>query len=136
MGDLEDGTFIAVFSCYRDPALTTNLRKLVVESKEPGRTKFEIPLTHNSIVVWSTETNRLFKHKIVLDGKGRALDNQCLGITFRTSKASVQAHDDGTCFEDGRPLALADEEQSRENVYPQLLYTVSKSDQLSPKFTH
>merc|ERR1712070_686 len=91
--DLEHGSFIAVFSCYKWPELASPPRKLVVESKEPGGGKFEIPLTHNSVVVWSTETNRRFQHKIVLDTAVKPPENQWLGITFRTSKTFVQFRD-------------------------------------------
>jgi len=147
--DLEEGTSIAVFSCYKHPNLVCPQRKLVVESKEPGGSSFEIPLTHNSVVVWSLETNRRYKHKIVLDGAAKAPENQWLGITFRTSKSFVQVRDGQACFEDGTPLTLADEEQSREFyklrrreneernfAYPKLSYTISKSDMLSPNPAH
>jgi len=143
--DLEEGTFIAVFSCYKHPQSASSLRKLVVESKEPGGSKFEIPLTQNSVVVWSLETNRRFKHKIVLDCPANSPENQWLGITFRTSKSYVQVHDGQVCHEDGTPLTLADEEQCREFyllrrrenaetnfTYPKLPYTISKSDLMSP----
>jgi len=147
--DLEEGTHIAVFSCYRHREAARNLRKLVVESKEPGGSKFEIPLTNNSVVVWSLETNQRFKHKIVLDKPANASENQWLGITFRTSKTFIQVRDGQVSFEDGTPLTLADEEQSREFyklrksenegtdfVYPKVSYTISKSDMLPPELVH
>merc|ERR1712050_536946 len=84
--DLEEGSSIAVFSCYKHPELASPPRKLVVESKEPGGGTFEIPLTHNSVVVFSVETNRRFRHKIVLDAAAQPPENQWLGVTFRTSK--------------------------------------------------
>ncbi|KAJ9658008.1 hypothetical protein H2198_003977 [Neophaeococcomyces mojaviensis] len=64
--DLADESFIAVFSCYEHPELATSPRMLVVESKESGG-EFQIAMTHNSVIVFSTDTNRRFKHKIVLD---------------------------------------------------------------------
>ena len=87
--DLEDGSSIAVFSCYRYPERANPPRKLVVKSKEPGGDAFEVPLAHNSVVVFSLDTNRRFKHKIVLDKAAHPPENQWLGITFRTSKTFV-----------------------------------------------
>merc|ERR1719444_557314 len=113
--DLKDGTCIALFSCYEKPELASPPRKLVVEPKEPGSVTFEIPLTHNSVVIFSVETNRRFRHKIVLDTGGRVLpENQWLGFTFRTSETFVQFASGQVFFEDGSPLTLADDDQCRE----------------------
>mmetsp|Transcript_46092 Transcript_46092/g.133568 ORF Transcript_46092/g.133568 Transcript_46092/m.133568 type:complete len:722 (-) Transcript_46092:66-2231(-) len=143
--DLEGGSSIAVFSCYRHPEMSPP-RKLIVESKEPGGGTFEIPLTHNSVVVFSLETNRRFRHKIVLDTAAHPAENQWLGVTFRTSKTFVQLRGGLACFEDGAPLTLADDDQRREFyalrssenkgtdfVYPRLTYTVSESDMMPPE---
>jgi len=145
--DLAGGSSIAVFSCYKHPELAAPPRKLVVESKEIGGSKFEIPLTHNSVVVWSLDTNRRFKHKIVLDVAANPPDNQWLGITFRTSKTFIQNNDGRACFEDGAPLQLAaagDERcekfykmrgaENRETgfSYPPLDFTISQSDLMPP----
>ena len=147
--DLARDSHIAVFSCYEHPEHAT--RKLIVESKA-GDGSFEIPLEHNSIVVWSLHTNRRFRHKIVLDGCGGAVpENRWLGVTLRTSCTFVQSKaveggDGWKCvFEDGSSLRLADDEQrkqfyalrKRENqettfVYPVLPYTISKSDIIPP----
>lgn len=142
--DLEEESFIAVFSCYKYPELATSPRKLIVESKEPRIGTFEIPLTHNSVVVFSLDTNRRFKHKIVLD-KVHSLENPWLGITFRTSKTFVRFHDEQAYFEDGTLLTLANEDQNREFYalrsqenketnfsYPQITYTISESDMMPP----
>ncbi len=144
--DLADESFIAVFSCYRQPELASPPRKLVVESKEPGGDTFEIPLIHNSVVVFSVDTNHRFKHKIVLDPPTRSSENQWLGITFRTSKTLVQFRDEHTYFLDGTPLSLANDEQRREFyqlrgrennepdfAYPQITYTISESDMMPPE---
>ena len=67
--DMVDESFIAVFTCYKHPELEPQ-RKLVVQLKdvpEDQAEAFEVPLLHNGVVVFSTETNRRFKHKIVLD---------------------------------------------------------------------
>jgi hypothetical protein len=141
--DLADGSTIAVFSCYQHPELATTPRKLVIESKEPGGGTFEVPLVHNSVVVFTLETNRRFRHKIVLDTAANPPENQWLGVTFRTSRTFVQFCDGQACLEDGTPLTLANADQRREFVklrgnenkgtdftYPRLTYTISESDMM------
>ena len=96
-------------------------------------------------VVFTLAANQRFRHKIVLDPAAGADENEWLGLTFRTSTTFVRQRDGRACFEDGTPLALADEGQrkefyalrKRENaeldfVYPQLTYTISKSDLMPP----
>jgi hypothetical protein len=144
--DLADGSFIAVFSCYNHPESANAPRKLLVESKESGGTHIEVPLTHNSVVVFSVDTNRRLKHKIVLDPSTRALENQWLGITFRTSKTFVRFRDECAYFPDGARLTLAGDEQRREFyhlrgrennetdfTYPRITYTISESDMMPPE---
>jgi hypothetical protein len=87
------------------------MRKLVVEPKDNTTTGgFEVPLVHNSVVVFTTSTNQRYRHKIVLDrsgsggggsSKGKSeskrnckskqplADNTWLGVTFRVSKTFV-----------------------------------------------
>ncbi|WP_330332800.1 hypothetical protein OHS33_25855 [Streptomyces sp. NBC_00536] len=143
--DLADESFIAVFSCYRNPEAGPP-RKLVFASKESGGEKFEIPLAHHGVVAFSVDSNRRLKHKIVLDAPGRAAaDNQWLGVTFRTSKTFVRFHDGHAHLPQGALLVSADEEQRREFhqlrrrenretdfAYPPLTYTVSESDLMPP----
>lgn len=144
--DLEDDTFIAVFSCYKYAELASPpSRKLVIESKEVDGCSCEIPMAHNGVVVFSTQTNRRFKHKIVLDTSANRHDNEWLGITFRTSKTFIQVQSGVALFEDGTQLMLADEAQRkefyslrrRENEftdfrYRPLAYTISESDLVVP----
>lgn len=143
--DLADGSFIAVFSCYEHPDFTTCVRKLLVESKEPGGEKVAVPLAHNTAVVFSLAANRRLRHKIVLDAAPRAPENRWLGVTFRTSKTFVQFRDGGAVFAAGSPLALADDDQRREFyhlrgrenaetnfTYPRIAYTISESDLVPP----
>ena len=145
--DLKDGSTIAIFSCYKYPELANPPRKLVVKSKQPGIDTIEIPLIHNSVVLFSLATNRRFKHKIVLDTSVCPPENQWLGITFRTSKTFVEFRDERTYFEDGKLLTLANDDQksefyslrSRENketdfTYPRITYTIAQSDMMPPKF--
>ncbi len=143
--DLKERSAIAVFSCYQYPELATPPRKLVVESKEPGGGTFEVALTHNSVVVFSTGTNRRFKHKIVLDRSSNPPDNQWLGVTFRTSRTFVRFREDRPFLEDGTPLTLADDDQRREFyrlrrlenqevdfTCPRMTFTISASDLMPP----
>jgi hypothetical protein len=142
--DLADGSGIAIFSCYQRPGVDPP-RKLIVEPKEPGGDRFEIPLAHNSVVAFSVDTNRRLKHKIVLDRSAGMTENQWLGVTFRTSKTFVRFRDGRAHLPDGAPLTPADEEQRREFyqlrrreneatdfTYPVLTYTISESDLLPP----
>nr|BFD96483.1 hypothetical protein KitaXyl93_78430 [Kitasatospora sp. Xyl93] len=142
--DLADESSIAVFSCYQRPEASPP-RKLVFESKEADGERFEIPLAHHGVVVFSVGTNRRLRHRIVLDAPGRAADNLWLGVTFRTSKTLLRFHDGHPHLPQGARLVRADEEQSREFyrlrrrenqetdfTYPVLTYTVSESDLLPP----
>ncbi|NEB40526.1 alpha-ketoglutarate-dependent dioxygenase AlkB [Streptomyces sp. SID14515] len=150
--DLADDSFIAVFSCYQHPEASPP-RKLIFEAKEAGGgsgaesggEKFEIPLAHNSVVVFSVASNRRLKHKIVLDAPDRTADNPWLGVTFRTSKTLVRFRDGHAYLPQGARLTSADDEQQsefyrlrrRENketdfVYPSLTYTISESDLMPP----
>lgn len=142
--DLAEDSFIAVFSCYEHPEAGPP-RKLIVESKGADAEKFEIPLAHNSVVVFSVDANRRLKHKIVLGAPAPTADNRWLGITFRTSKTLVRFRDGHAHLPHGARLTLAEEEQRREFyqlrrrennetefVYPELAYTVSESDLVPP----
>ncbi|MFE7110604.1 hypothetical protein ACFU98_34045 [Streptomyces sp. NPDC057575] len=142
--DLADESFIAVFSCYQHPEAGPP-RKLIFESKRSGGEKFEIPLAHKSVVAFSVASNRLLKHKIVLDAPVQAADNQWLGVTFRTSKTLVRFRDGHAHLPQGTRLMSADDEQQREFyrlrhrennetdfIYPLLTYTISESDLMPP----
>jgi hypothetical protein len=141
--DLADESFIAIFSCYKYPEMANPTRKLLMELKESGGDNIEILLTHNSVVVFSVETNRRLKHKIVLDTPTPTPENQWLGITFRTSKTFVQFRDESAYFLDDECLTLANDEQRREFyhlrrrennetdfTYPRITYTISESDMI------
>lgn len=141
--DLAHKSHIAVFSCYEYPESVKSPRTLVVESKETGAS-FEIPMKHNSVIIFSTDTNRRFKHKIILSSSTSAPSNTWLGVTLRTSKTFVQIRDGNTYLPDSTPLVLASEQdcrafyqiRGRENrevdfTYPPISYTISKSDLMS-----
>lgn len=143
--DLADESFIAVFSCYKYPEMANPPRKLLFDAKESGSGSFEIPLTPNSVVVFSVDANRRLRHKIVLDTPAKTPENQWLGITFRTSKTFVRFRDDCAYFLDDVRLTLANDEQRREFfhlrrrenreidfTYPRITYTISESDVCPP----
>lgn len=147
--DLDNNSYIGLFSCYENPETISNqhLRKLQVKNKANNE-DFEISLTHNSVVLFSLETNKKFLHKIVLDAKPNLIitDNKWLGITFRKSKTYIQFKNGLPLFSDGKILELADKEQEKEFyklrgeenrnidfVYPNLKYTLSPGDRLLPK---
>ncbi len=143
--DLNLGSCIALFSAYEFPERDTPLRKLVVESKSDGEERFEIPLAHNSVVIFTSETNRRFRHKIILDTSCHPEENPWVGITFRTSKTFIRHNNASAYFENGQQLVLADENQAQEFFmlrgkenkesdfeYPDIGFTLSKSDLMPP----
>jgi hypothetical protein len=143
--DLDDAGEIALFSCYEHPGAGPS-RRLMVESKEPGGPSFVVPLVHGRVVVFSADTNRRFRHRIVLDPAAGDPDNSWLGVTFRASKTWVHRHDGQPRLEDGTPLTLASDEERREFfrlrrqenqetdfVYPRVTWTLSPSDLLPPE---
>ncbi|WAS94916.1 hypothetical protein [Nannocystis punicea] len=141
--DLDDAGEIALFSCYEHPEAGPS-RRLMVESKESGGPSFVIPLLHGRVVVFSADTNRRFRHRIVLDPANP--DNPWLGVTFRTSKTWINVRDGQPRLADGTPLTLANDEERREFlrlrrrenqetdfVYPRLTCTLSPSDLWPPE---
>nr|WP_254553236.1 alpha-ketoglutarate-dependent dioxygenase AlkB [Kitasatospora sp. MMS16-BH015] len=141
--DLAEGSSIAVFSCYRHPDAGPP-RKLLFEAKTTGE-KFELPLLQGSVVTFTLEANRRFRHRIVLDKAPEAADNEWLGLTFRTAGTRLRFTDGTPRLPDGARLTPAEEEQQREFyalrrrentetdfAYPHLGYTLSASDLVPP----
>jgi hypothetical protein len=143
--DLADDSFIAIFSCYSNPD-TKNKRQLVIQDKENACYIPPIDLNHNSVVLFSTDTNRKYLHKIVLQQQNQE-NTEWLGITFRLSKTFIQFRDGIPFFENGSPLTLCalDQQQSKEfyrnrslenkssnYTYEPIFYTISPSDLLEP----
>ena len=152
--DLCENSYIAIYSCYKDPNKLNHVnRTLVIEPKIDKKDiystkpkQFKIPMCHNSVILWSLDTNRRYRHKIVLDkSKGEPPENMWLGITFRTSKTYVNFKN-GICYlENGNILKLMEEDEkkqfyklrSKENKtisfnYPYLSTTLSPSDLIPP----
>jgi hypothetical protein len=139
--DLEDDSFICLFSVYENPS-NGGLRSLKIEnkaSKECG----EIILEHGSAVLFSTKTNHSHVHKIVL-ARG-AKNNRWLGITFRCSKTFVRFENEVPYFR-GKQLSLASEQEKKrffhlkanENdtdgkfLNQEIDFTISRSDLMKP----
>lgn len=133
--DLAEGSTIAIYSCYRDPARPS--RRLAVKAKHGGPS-FDVPLLHDSVVEFSLETNRRFTHAITLAADAPV--NEWIGLTFRTSKTFVQFVDGQPRLASG-PLTLATEDERREFfqlrrrenaetdfAYPAITYTISAID--------
>ena len=149
--DLKSDSCIALFSCYENPETLTeqHIRKLKVRDKETLK-EFEISLTHNSVVLFSLSTNKIYQHKIVLEqAKGLKpddSDNRWLGMTFRQSETFIQFKDGQPCLANGEVLTLANDDQAREFyslrskenkgmnfIYPELDYTLSPADIMIPE---
>jgi hypothetical protein len=142
--DFEDESYIGIYSCYDRP---TDIRTLKIQNKTT-KENTEISMDHNSVLLFSTDTNRNHLHKIVLD---KVTDNnRWLGITFRLSKAYIKFVNEIPYFcinkqKTDNKLSLATEEEQREFYklrgkenrsieyeYPNILYTISKSDHMMP----
>lgn len=142
--DLAKNSCIAIFSCYNDP-MTTNVRKLKIKEKEKDNYS-EISLSHNSIVLFSLETNSNHLHKIVLDNINNN-DTKWLGITFRLSKTFIKFVNEIPYFyPTDIELRLAKKNEAHEFYklrslenklthfeYPKSDYTVSISDLMQIK---
>ena len=145
--DLEEETYIAVYSCYKCPNLDS-IRTLIIESKVKTADTWEIPLMHNTVIVFSTKTNQYFKHKIILDKSKNPPDNTWLGITYRTSKTFINYERGKAYFESGEQLTLANTNQLKEFYklrgaenklvdfrYPKIGFSISESDLVPPLMT-
>lgn len=149
--DLATNSWIALFSCYEHPEelAKPQIRKLKVRGKNDQK-EFEFLLEHNSVILFSLETNTHFQHKIVLEPvkghRSSEKDNRWLGVTFRQSNTFIQFKDGQPYLPNGELLQLADEAQRKEFYglrgqenrgldfsYPTLHYTISVADTMMPK---
>jgi hypothetical protein len=89
--DLAEDSYIGIYSCYKD-SMTNPNRNLIIKNKITGEEK-KIILDHNSLIYFSTKTNREYLHKIELEKElnNKNEMNQCwMGMTFRLSKTFVE----------------------------------------------
>jgi len=144
MQDLEDESFIALFSCYK--RTNANKRMLTVRKKNHDQPPMEIDLTNNSVVIFSTNANKTHKHKIYLP-TGHQHTSDWIGVTLRLSKTFLCfTHNVPYFAYTNVPLRLAKDEEKEtiyhlrreENnnedgaTYPFLEYTLSPGDLLLP----
>lgn len=140
--DLADKSYICLFSCYENYENYANdIRKLVIKNKKTNN-EFEILLENNSVVLFSTDINKEYLHKIILNNNTLST-NKWLGLTLRLSKTYINFENELPILNhNGKQLRLVDNEnekkefyimRSKENQftyfnYPELDYTISPSD--------
>ena len=143
--DLQDNSYICLFSCYDNPDNTKDYRKLKVINKLTNE-QTEIILEHNSAVLFSTNNNKKHKHKIVLDPPNNS-NTKWLGITLRLSKTFVKFINNlPYIYPNNKILKLANDDEQKEfyinkskenkeinHTYPDINYTISPSDLLQIK---
>lgn len=148
--DLEEKSYICLFSCYENVSNNPlDIRKLQVKNKTTNES-FEVSLDNNSAVLFSTSDNHNHLHKIILDQSNQSRKrktnspNQWLGITFRLSKTFIKfVHNIPNIYPTNQILRLANSEEKKEfykykanensscqYTYPEINYTISKSDML------
>lgn len=137
--DLDPESFICIFSCYDKD--THDVRKLIIKNKTTNEVS-ELLMPHNSIILFSTDTNKKYLHKIILDTC--KTNSQWLGVTFRLSKTFVSFRN-GTPYIGEKILRYVDGKESSEFYkmrseenkkvdyeYPEIDYTISISDTFEP----
>jgi len=144
--DLHNDSYVCIFSCYNNSNNSSDLRKLIIKDKITQE-ESEIILEHNSCVLFSLSTNKKYLHRIILDNNTSDKSYLWLGITFRLSKTLINFVDGTPYFTNPgslpRILRLANDKEkmefyklrSNENkqiefTYPEIDYTISKSDLL------
>lgn len=146
--DLQDNSYICLFSMY-DNQNGNNMRSLIVKNKLTNIEE-EIKLEHNSLVIFSTEVNKNFLHKILLKNTHKTnIHKQWLGITLRLSKTFITFINEIPYFvninnhnvEIVHHLYLANDEEKKDFIkyksfenkltnftYPLIFYTINPSD--------
>lgn len=152
--DLEEKSYICIYSCYTNPH-TAPTRTLRVKEKTdnvsnyiPNSNYIDIKLEHNSVILFSTETNSKHLHQIIcthVHSNKQVQDssnNLWLGLTCRLSKTFIY-HQNHTAYitSNHQPLVQANQEQKQEfyknrklensNIgfkYPDINYTISPGD--------
>lgn len=112
MQDLAKDSFICIYSYYSCQFTPDAPRILVIKDKETGKEK-EIRMEHNSIILFSTDTNKQFTHKIIQKELSR-YDDVWFGMTFRQSSTFITQTNGETVFQDGSKLTLATAEEAKQ----------------------
>ncbi len=89
--DLEEDSYICLYSVYNEVEKDKQLvRYLKIQNKLTNEEQ-EITLEHNSVIIFSTNINKQFLHKILLKNTNNIKSNkQWLGFTFRCSKTFIK----------------------------------------------
>jgi hypothetical protein len=140
--DLQDDSYICLYSVYNNT--NNNYRCLKIKNKlSDTNLEKEIILDNNSFILFSTNTNKQFLHKIICSLKyNNNINNKWLGITLRCSKTFIKFIDEIPYFtSSGYKLYIANKAEtelfykykSLENkltdfIYPTLNYTINSSD--------
>ena len=133
--DLVEGSWICIFSCYENPQ-EEHSRVCIIKNKSTGVTS-EIIMKHNSCILFDTETNQKYVHKIISKQDGPK--SRWLGFTLRLSKSKIYCKDGINRFvDDTSVLEIANESQRKEFfkfkslenlhadfIYPRIQYTLS-----------
>lgn len=138
--DLDNNSYICIFSCYDNPS---SLRTLQIQDKVTRKLS-EISLDDGSLVIFSVETNKTHVHKIIGENNST---NQWLGITFRLSKTFIMFNNEIPYFyPNSQQLRIANDDEKRELMrykgienreisytYPQIDFTISCGDMIQLK---
>lgn len=119
--DLVPGTKICIYSSY--PQSEKRRRKLMIKNKVTGEIS-EIELKDGHVVMFDTETNKKFLHKIVGS-------SDWLGITYRTSKTYAKNLRMATDSEKKEFFRLRGKENNNVDFeWEELPYTINSGDLL------
>jgi hypothetical protein len=138
--DLDENSYICLFTCYNNPE-TKYLRKLKIKNKTTNECS-DIVLDHNSFVIFSTDTNKKYLHKIILENPQPENKEIWSGITFRKSKTFIFFNKITPRFySNNEILVLANNDNKKEfyklrsmentntdYIYPKINYTISTGD--------
>jgi len=142
--DLKKDSYICVFSCYEKETQPQDIRKLKIKNKKDN-TCSELLLDNNSVVIFSTNTNKDHVHKIVLDST-KPSNNRWIGMTMRFSDTFIEFINNKVFFvESKKELKKANQEDiinirkykkeennNSEFEYPELDFSLSNSDFMEP----
>jgi hypothetical protein len=150
--DLCDNSYIFIYSCYKNHENPNRILKIKNKTTKKIET---ILMEHNSVILFSTETNNKYLHKIILKNTSNNnsddynnTSNNWIGITFRLSKTIINFINDIPYINyTNNILTKATEKEkemfyklrSQENKtngeykYPEINYTISSNDILKPK---
>lgn len=138
--DIKEDSYICIYSCYNKNVSDENKRKLITKNKKTNEIN-EIILDNNSIVIFDTNTNKEYLHKIILNGNDN--DIKWLGLTFRLSDTFIKHIDNKPYFvKNGLELVynnnrdfykMRNEENKNINYkYPDINYSISPAELMFP----